>query len=119
MIDINKEYCTVDGREVKLWTTDARDSNYPVKGEVNRNGQWYCESWMSDGLLLSDCTGGLDLVEVKPRVKQTYWINVYSQSRRGKTGYLHHTKKQADEGREEGAVACVEVNIDVEEGGGL
>jgi hypothetical protein len=58
--------------------------------------------------------GPFDLVEVKPRIKRTVWVNVYSN---GFAGWLD--RKTADANSSFTRLACVKVEIDCEEGEGL
>ncbi len=58
-----------------------------------------------------------DLVEVKPRIKRTYWVNVFNTPKG--VGFLHVTKADADGYRNSPRLACVKIEIDCEEGEGL
>ena len=62
-------------------------------------------------------TSDYDLVEVKPRIQKSYWINVYPSSPFALVGWSSHT--DAANGRQPGCVATVQVHIDCEEGEGL
>ena len=55
-----------------------------------------------------------ELIEVKPRIKETVWINIYD-------GYksISHSEKVAEERADCGILARLKVDIDVEEGHGL
>ena len=52
-IDYSKPITTKDGREVKLWTTEARDTDYPVRGEYYSGHNWIAGSWALDGRRIS------------------------------------------------------------------
>ena len=68
MIDITKKYRTRDGREVRIYATDGGD-NFPVHGAIKDRDEpvWRNYSWHSNG---SGVYSELDLIEVKPRIKQ-------------------------------------------------
>lgn len=119
MIDKSKQYKTRDGREVRIYATDG-GSYTPVMGATSytsKEGKTWWESarWTEDGAY--DAYGretNSDLIEVRPRIKRTVWLNVYC-------GFVwgYESKKAADEGSHETRLACVRVEIDVEEGTGL
>lgn len=119
MIDRNKTYRTRDGREVRIYATDAGGS-YPVHGAYQTNdGMWKTCSWTSNGVYANQLMrSGFDLIEHKPRIKRAYWINVYPEEFRGRD-YAHPSKQLADNHCNLGRVACVAVEIDCEEGEGL
>lgn len=119
MIDKNKKYRTREGSNVTIYSTDA-GGHYPVHGAIfsifNDNG-WEIGSWDSDGRydIDKDCHRH-DLVEVKPRIKQSVWLNVYPTNVAG----AYETKEGADNQAHKGIrIACVKVDIDCEEGEGL
>jgi len=57
----------------------------------------------------------LDESEVKPRIKQKMWVNVYPDHCCG----AYHEKRHADEMAAPHRIGCVQVEIDIEEGEGL
>jgi hypothetical protein len=67
MIDINKQYRTRDGREVRLLMTDA-GGGWPVSGAIKSGKFWCSWVWASDGAA-SQRRGksDADLIEVKPK----------------------------------------------------
>lgn len=68
MIDINKKYRTVDGKEVRIYTVDG-GGKYPIHGAILKNkGWWSVVSWTKEGKYIQKCTNSYDLVEVKPKV---------------------------------------------------
>lgn len=80
MIDINKQYRTRNGREVKLLMTDSSPA-YSVIGAVNEgDGYWSSYRWLACGRHDLAGTSGDDLVEVK--TKHVRWVNMC----RGDTG---------------------------------
>jgi len=112
MIDINKKYKTRDGYEVRIYATDGYGP-YPVHGAIKTERVWSMACWDRDGDYYCSVKN-LNLVEVKPRIKETIYINIYD-------GYksISYSKKVAEERADCGIRARVKVDIDVEEGHGL
>jgi hypothetical protein len=110
MIDINKKYRTRDGREVRIYAVDGGEPR-PVHGAFKDHDGWVVSHWPQDGIQYFE--GPHNLVEVKPRIKRTMWLNLYAREDRPST------KKQADEHAFDTRIACVKVEIDCEEGQGL
>ena len=110
MIDINKKYRTRMGDEVRIYALDGGDI-YPVHGAFKDPMGWVSCSWMQEGSRMM-LEGPLDLVEVKPRIKQTVWLAVYP---------LDDVWVVSGDctAVEKGCLACVKVEIDCEEGEGL
>ena len=130
MISKDKQYRTRDGREVRIYATDGAGL-YSIHGAMasqssNKNKQsivsstgWFLEAWFSDGQHYEG-NNDFDLIEVKPRIRRTVWLNVYDDKYVG----LYYNRKNADEDMEYmpssfKRVACVKVEIDCEEGEGL
>ena len=116
MIDINKKYRTRDGREVRIYALDGHGTmqiHGAFIGSGHNEGKWVAWQWMANGRtgVLSETE--MDLIEVKPRIKRTMWLNLYAREDRPST------KKEADEHAFDTRVACVKVEIDCEEGEGL
>ena len=111
MIDIDKKYRTRDGREVHIYATDC-DNSGSVHGAIKGATGWNPGTWMRDGSW-ANFEGALDLIEVKPRIRRTLWINVYEREDRPST------KEEADSYAASNRIACAKVEIDVEEGEGL
>ena len=79
MIDWSKPVRTRDGREVQIWTTEAKSSQvFPVRGEILRaNGTWEIHEWEDTGASSLN-NGQLDLVNVVPQKHtKTYWLVHY------------------------------------------
>jgi hypothetical protein len=114
-IDINKKYRTESGLEVVLHTTEGIDKAFPIVGEIKfTDGSTVLTKWTVYGQVHGTYTKVCCLVEVKPRIKRTVWVNVYP------TYYgAHLTKESAGAHAMSGRVACVKVEIDCEEGDGL
>jgi len=115
MIDINKKYRTRSGHEVRIYAIDGK---YPfvVQGAVKtEHGEWEQVSWTSGGnfLLVNGCHN--DLIEVKRRIKQKVWVNIYPDHCCG----AYREKRHADEMAAPHRIGCVQVEIDIEEGEGL
>ena len=115
MIDINKKYRTRGGNEVRIYAVDG-DEPRPVHGAVKSQTGWIVSHWPKDGIQ-SSYEGSNDLVEVKPRIQRTMWVNVYPKP--DYTGANHLSKKDADQNAMSDRLACVKVEIDCEEGEGL
>ena len=111
MININKKYRTRGGREVRIYAVDG-DEPRPVHGAVKSQTGWIVSHWPKDGIQ-SSYEGSNDLIEVKPRIKRTVWLNLYAREDRPST------KKEAGEHAFDTRLACVKVEIDCEEGEGL
>ena len=114
MINKDKTYKTRDGREVRIYATDG-EGDQTIHGAVNDGGEWLIYAWHGDGVYArSDRNGRHDLIEVKPRIKRTLWLNVYEDD-----VHRFHTKQEAEDGSYKCRIACVKVEIDCEEGEGL
>ncbi len=113
MIDPKKQYRTRDGREVRIYAVDGEE-NYPVHGAV-KSADWSISYWTAHGRACNSAIESrLDLIEVKPRIKRKVWVNVYHNGVN-----FFRSREYADEVAHEGRIACVEIDIDVEEGHGL
>ena len=115
MIDINKTYRTMDGREVRIYATDGV-GDYPIHGAMLCDKGWHGEYWTAQGETYSGRSHLHDLVEVKPRIQRELWINVYPDPKRV---WAYHTKEDADWRAIRERLACVKMIIDCEEGEGL
>ena len=115
MIDIDKKYRTRDGREVRIYATDGGGRN-PIHGSVKDEDGWIFQVWPKSGRYFEDDDEDyrIDLIEVKPRIKQTLWINIYNNY-----WSISSTEKFAKDKADCGILARVKVDIDVEEGHGL
>ena len=113
VIDINKQYRTLDGREVKLLMTDA-GGNYPIIGAIkNHEGSWFGFQWTPNGN--RGCDSNSELVEVKP--KHVRWINIYKQIGFDETREIADKAAAAATLAGRCRIACL--RIEFEEGEGL
>lgn len=110
MIDKNKSYRTRDGREVRIYATDGGNA-YKVHGAVRDNGIWLPQAWLSDGKVSNYDEHDVDLIEVRPRIKRTVWLHLWKNGTVCATEESYYVPT--------GRIACVQVEIDVEEGQGL
>jgi hypothetical protein len=112
MIDINKKYRTRAGAEVRIYALDGNEPR-PVHGAFKSQTGWVSCCWQRDGVQ-SDFEGSNNLVEVKPRIKRTVWVNVFPDAMT-----MYPDKEKADHYAGSARTACVKVEIDCEEGEGL
>ena len=110
MIDINKNYRTRDGREVRIYATEGNELKR-VHGAFKHtySGCWASCDWESSGSHWRDTL--LDLIEVRPRHKRTVWLHVWY----GGTVCATEESYYVPAGR----IACIKVDLDFEEGEGL
>ena len=76
MIDINKKYRTRAGAEARIYAVDGNEPR-PVHGAFKSQTGWVGSCWQQDGIQ-SVFEGHYDLIEVKPRIQRTLWLNVYA-----------------------------------------
>ena len=116
MIDINKQYRTRDGREVRIYATDGEGA-FPVQGAILFGKGWRMRQWMKDGSAhINTGDSDSDLIEVRPRHKRTVWLNVYGS---GIVPEACSAKERADFYAGCNRIACIKVELDFEEGEGL
>ena len=116
MIDPNKTYQTKGGRE---WRWYGENGNDQIHGAYKTNGGiWNMAVWEKDGTYVDIIRNSLmDLVEVKPRIKRTYWFNIYEDS--SHDIFAVGTREFLDSWAHPNRLACVKVEIDCEVGEGL
>jgi hypothetical protein len=112
MIDINKKYRTRGGNEVRIYATDGRGL-HAIHGAFKDHDEWRTCTWQENGVNFI-LEGPFDLVEVKPRIQRTVWLNVFP-----KTIATYFHRLDADTYAGSSRIACVKVEIDCEEGEGL
>ena len=116
LISMDKQYRTRDGREVEVLKVGVNHRNFPVAVVVtNKDGSQLIGTRTSTGRMYSCKENPSDLVEVKPRIKQTVWMNIYSNGR----PRPHFIKEEADINCMSDRIACVKIEIDCEHGEGL
>ena len=109
MIDINKQYRTRDGHEVRIYATDG-DNNKTIHGAVWSDG-WQFRLWYADGSYNKDIESKMDLIEVRPRHKRTVWLHVWHSGTVCATEESYYVPA--------GRIACIKVELDFAEGDGL
>lgn len=114
MISKDKEY-RLDSRDIehRIYATDGYGT-FPVHGAVRYPHGWEPAMWTAEGRG-KNCP---DLIEVKPRIKRTVWLNVYADGISPPVG-SGMTREDADRLAGTARVACIPVEIDCEEGEGL
>jgi hypothetical protein len=112
MISMDKKYRTTLRDEVRLYAVDGNEPR-PVHGAFKSQTGWVLCCWQRDGVQMN-YPGPYDLIEVKPRIKRTVWVNLFPHT----TAMFSH-KLDADAYAGSSRLACVKVEIDCEEGEGL
>lgn len=115
MIDPKKQYRTSNGHDVRIYAVDGEEP-YPVHGAILFDSKWQMQTWTMKGesFIYEEC--GIDLIEVKPRIKRDIWVNVYEGA---DCWAIHTCKEDADRGAMRSRLACVKLTIDCEKGEGL
>jgi hypothetical protein len=122
MISKDKTYRTRDGREVRIYAIDGGVGKSMVHGAtLDEAPGWFPRVWYPDGSHTEN--GDFDLIEVKPRIKRTFWTNIYGGKYfdPDKVGQaIFFSKEMADKFViYADRVACVKIEIDCEKGEGL
>ena len=119
VIDKDKQYRTTDGCDARIYATDA-NKTFPVHGAIFRDGRWLIWCWTNHGKEFAGDTSPNDLVEIKPRINRTYWINIYDGTKHSSLFDAKADADLADKYTNLGnRIACIKVVIDCEEGEGL
>ena len=115
-IDPNKTYQTKSGRE---WRYYGENGNGQIHGAFKDIlGFWCVDVWRENGEYFHHYDSSMDLVEAKPRIKRTYWLNIYENS--SDNIFALGTRELADKWDSPNRrLACVKVEIDCEVGEGL
>ena len=100
MIDLNKEYATRDGLKVKLLAIFENN----IFGAIETDGEWWEAKWNLDGK--NNCSSEFSLVEVKPIVEHSAWINIYKS---GISLYTFADRHSADLDALEDRIDCIEI----------
>jgi len=115
LINLEDRYETRDGREVEVLKLNMVNDEYPVVVVVtNSTGRQHVSSRTLGGLVHVGSENPSDLVKVKPRIKQTLFINVYVDY-----CMTYLTRDSADDGATTDRLACIELPINCEYGEGL
>lgn len=117
-IDFTKPVRTRDGREVRIFTTEAQIKGRPVIGEMYYiNGSRILATWDKDGLFKSEtiCRDrDLDLVNYEP--EQFVYVNVYEYENLYDGLYISsysHTRECADDlNRNRKRVGCLKIKLE-------
>ena len=117
LVSIDKTYKTRCGYDVKIYAI-YKDQHFKVHGAYFEDGSWTQASWKLDGTHPYP-NRVLNLVEVKPRIKRTYWVNLYPNYPNMDYVMAHSSKAKADGAASSDRIACVKREIDCEEGEGL
>lgn len=118
MIDKSKTYRTRDGREVRIYATDGGDGN-GVHGAIKTGDLWVVTAWPGNGVISNFTQSGLDLIEVRPRIKRKVWVNVYRQDDGYEFATYHDNATDAKSESGDAIIARAHLILDVEEGDGL
>lgn len=116
MIDINKQYRTRDGREVRIYAMDGGDlfEDRTIHGAVKSRDWWVFVVWnATTGRCFASVKEetAMDLIEVRPRHKRTVWLHVFRNGTIcGPIDACYDTPNR---------IACIKVELDFEEGEGL
>jgi hypothetical protein len=123
VIDINKQYRTRDGREVRIYATDGGDlfEDRTIHGAVLSRNNWVFAVWNAmNGKCYASAKeeSGIDLIEVRPRHKRTVWLTVWSFNY---IQVMSTPEWQISKSGRSGEIpyACIKVELDYEEGEGL
>jgi len=103
MIDLNKEYKTRNGYNIKLMGIHDK---YVMGILIYTSTSPSPMLWNAEDGKSESHTSEYDLVEVKKPIEHSVWVNVYEQ---GFSRYTHTTRESADEDAQEGVLDCIEV----------
>ena len=115
MIDPNKTYQTKGGHK---WRYYGESGDGQIHGAFKSSlGFWNVDVWKKNGKYFPRNDLSMDLVEVKPRIKRTYWFNIYEDP--SYDIFAMGTREFIDNWDNPNRLACVKVEIDCEVGEGL
>jgi hypothetical protein len=104
MIDLNKEYKTRNGYNIKLMGIHDK---YVMGILIYTSTSPSPMLWNAENGNSESHTSEYDLVEVKKPIEHSAWVNVYEW---GFSRYTFTTKEAADEDAQDGVLDCIEVN---------
>ncbi len=113
-ISMDKEYQTRAARAVRIYAEDGKNRR-ALHGAVFEHGEWVPRAWYRDGHYKFNEITGLDLVEVKPRIRRSVWLSVYRDHVFAYTS-LSEAKRDIEHAA---CISLIEIEIDCEEGDGL
>jgi len=118
MISKDKTYRTRDGREVRIYATDGSHP-FVIHGAYRVGTNWISCVWLRDGF--HEFISNVDLIEVKPRIKRTVWLNLFPNHTEifPTEEIAKHWAAMPSGFEHEQPISCVKVEIDCEEGDGL
>lgn len=103
MINLNKEYQTRNGYNVRLI---GIHEGYIVGIIIYTSTTPSPMLWNGENGKCETNISLYDLVEVNPIIEHSAWVNVYKE---GISLYTHLTRDDADEGATEGRIDCIEI----------
>lgn len=116
-IEMDKQYRTRDGREAKVLMVDAGTSHPVIAAHRDRETDiWWSLHFTAEGRVSESREDPRDLIEVKPRIKRTLWLNIYSNA---EAGFTNRSREDADATAGRQRIACIPIEIDCEHGEGL
>ena len=106
MINLNKEYKTRQGDNIKLMGIhDKYVMGILIYTSISPSPMlWNAENGNSESH-----TSEYDLVEVKKPIEHSAWVNVYEK---GFSRYTHLTRESADIDAQEGRLDCIEIKYE-------
>jgi len=116
MIDFTKPVTTESGCPFKIFTTEARDTDYPVRGEFFKDGEWHQGSWTKDGYYdYSRIKHRLNLINPPEEIEG--FFNMYRSSATDFFAYRHSCMDEAIKNRASNCIATIPIKF--KEGEGL
>jgi hypothetical protein len=110
-IEMGKNY-TFRGMPARIIATDRKGPHPILALVLEEDGTEFVFSFLENGRY--DIGLSEYLIEARPRIKRTVWINVY-----GDVCDIYSSKEKADAASALDRISCVKVEIDCEEGEGL
>ena len=87
---------------------------------TRNNGREYYYPYTAGGYYLRDKSeSNMDLINFPVRHNRTVWMNVYPIDGVSNPNHAHMSKEEADKCRNPNRIACLELELDFEEGEGL
>src|SRR4030067_861315 len=104
MIDFTKPVQTREGEKVRIFGTDARDTDFPVRGEVNNCGIWVQKSWTLEG---QSTRAQHESFLVNVPEERFCYLNVYSRNVKS-----HSSRAEADQFAGSGRISRLKIKIE-------